>query len=409
MLVTAQSNAACNEIANRLLKIKEIPEYDIFRFFPRSSEKMMSEMDKTLMERSNLSSGRHRMPSYDEIKEPRIVICTLTNSGRLVQARIELGHFDYVFIDECGSASEPNALVAIAGIITIYKEVIGSIILSGDPKQLGPVIRSNFASKLGLDTSMMERLMNLDIYQRHPETGKYNPLLITKLLQNYRSNSEILKFSNDKFYDGELQTMASVYITHLALNWTVLPNKNFPLIFHVCEGHSEKEGSSTSMFNYKEIQMVRYYVNRILCEGINGKRVPQSDIGVIAPYQLQVQKIRQMCNNNRWNDIEIGSVEQYQGREKPIVILSTVRSFTSTVGFLNNVKRLNVAITRAKSLLIVIGNPLTLQMDRTWYEFLKFIVDNRGHCGPAFELDEKNVVNEQTKIEAFSKFWNILV
>ena len=391
ILVSATSNFACNEIASRLLKV--IPKNYVFRFFSKSAERLILEMSYDLIERSNLNTGSHRFPSWDEIYGTRVLICTLTSAGRLIQGEIKQNHFSFVFIDECGSATEASSLIPIAGIITEAHCLKGSIILSGDPMQLGPIIRSTFAEKMGLGVSMLERLMNHNIYEKDANNA-FNPLLITKLVKNYRSHKDILNFSNVNFYTNELLPVAKSENVNWALNWYLLPSRWFPIIFESVIGSFLREEDSTSYYNRKEIDTVTYYLETLLRIGVNGRQIMQSEIGVISPYKKQCIKIRQECSRRGWNGIEVGSVEQYQGREKPVIILSTVRSKTRSVGFLDNVKRLNVALTRAKALLIIIGNPETLQKDENWSKFIQYCHANDAIRGNKFELkltvDENN-------------------
>lgn len=387
VLVTASSNFACNELTERLLRI--IPKEDIFRFFSKHAERLMAEMSYELIECSNLNMGSYRLPSKKELYERRIVISTLTSVGKMVQAKIRPGHFGYVFIDECGSATEASALVPIAGVVTSQGQINGSIILSGDPLQLGPITRSEFAANMGLNVSMLERLMKLPVYQRDPIDNQFDSTLITKLIKNYRSHEAILWFSNKMFYQSELKPCALVQNTGWALNWPMLPSPMFPIIFESTMGKLAREQDSASYFNRKEIELVDFYLSKIIAHGINERNVKQEDIGVVSPYKKQCIKLKQMCQRHGWNEIQIGSVEAFQGREKPVMILTTVRSGTNGVGFLSNTKRLNVALTRAKALLIVIGNPVTLQQDVNWYEFIRYCYHNNAIRGVKFELDEE--------------------
>ncbi|XP_065080260.1 putative helicase MOV-10 [Ochlerotatus camptorhynchus] len=397
VLVTASSNFACNELTERLLNV--VPKEHIWRFFSKHAERMMADIPYRLIECSNLNTGSYRLPSYEELYEKRIVICTLISAGKLVQARIKPNHFGYVFIDECGSATEASALVPIAGIISTPKKLNGSIILSGDPKQLGPVTRSEFAANMGLRISMLERLMNLPVYMKDPATKCYNTNIIIKLLQNYRSHEVILRFSNKMFYQDELQPCASPDDVNWALDWSELPSAQFPIIFESSMGKLAREQDSTSYFNRKEIELVEFYIRKILSNGINKRAIPQHSIGVISPYKKQCIKLKQMCQRHGWNEIDVGSVEAFQGREKPIMILTTVRSGTTGVGFLSNVKRLNVALTRAKALLIVIGNPQTLQQDPNWFEFIRYCHAADAIRGVKFELDVKRHVVQEIAVK----------
>jgi helicase MOV-10 len=223
----------------------------------------------------------------------------------------------------------------------------------------------------------MERLMHRPIYQKDPETGTYNPLLITKLVRSFRSHSKIIEFANNKFYDGDLQASGPLDTINCALNWEKLPNPSVPVIFVPCYGESKKDEGSYSSYNLREIDIIVEYVRAILLNGINGREIHQQDVGIISPYKRQVQKIRSELEKIEMDGIEAGTVENFQGREKLVIIISTVRSRTPTVGFLDNPKRLNVTITRAKALQIIIGNPTTLKTDPYWFDLLDWCLKNR--------------------------------
>jgi helicase MOV-10 len=124
--------------------------------------------------------------------------------------------------------------------------------------------------------------------------------------------------------------------TNWALNWCHLPNKRFPVIFHPSYG--DHHNDNTSLFNSEEIVTIEQYIKLLLTFGINRRDIQQTDIGIISPYKRQCQKLMSKCLDNKWTRIEIGTVEAFQGREKPIIFISTVRSNTKHVGFLNNSK-----------------------------------------------------------------------
>jgi helicase MOV-10 len=184
----------------------------------------------------------------------------------------------------------------------------------------------------------MERLMELPIYQKDLETKKLNPNLITKLIRSFRSHPKIIEFSNKTFYDGDLLAKGSPESTNWAINWRKLPQLNFPIIFEPCFGASKKDDTTNSTYNDHQITVIMRYLRNIFKKGINSRKIEQIEIGIISPYKKQCLKIAQSCRNNHWPDIEVGTVENFQGREKPIIIISTVRSGTNNVGFLNNPK-----------------------------------------------------------------------
>lgn len=202
ILISTASNSACNEIGSRLLKY--LPSTDILRLFAASQERKMDLIDDELLEASNLDSGDHFYPCLEELYQFRVILCTLCVAGRLGLASINPTHFTHVFIDECGSATETEALIPIVGIITGKNRMLGNIVLAGDPRQLGPILASKKASDMGLGISLLERLMDHHIYQKDEDTKQYNTDIITKLIRNFRSHEMLLKLPSEMFYDGEL-------------------------------------------------------------------------------------------------------------------------------------------------------------------------------------------------------------
>ncbi|XP_011917829.1 PREDICTED: putative helicase Mov10l1 isoform X1 [Cercocebus atys] len=316
----------------------------------------------------------------------RIIITTCSSSGLFYQIGVRVGHFTHVFVDEAGQASEPECLIPLG----LMSDISGQIVLAGDPMQLGPVIKSRLAMAYGLNVSLLERLMSRPAYQRDENAfgacGAHNPLLVTKLVKNYRSHEALLTLPSRLFYHRELEVCADPTVVTSLLGWEKLPKKGFPLIFHGVRGSEAREGKSPSWFNPAEaVQVLRYCC--LLAQSISSQ-VSTSDIGVITPYRKQVEKIRILLRNVDLMDIKVGSVEEFQGQEYLVIIISTVRSNEDRfeddryfLGFLSNSKRFNVAITRPKALLIVLGNPHVLVRDPCFGALLEYSITNGVYMG----------------------------
>ncbi|KAG8954836.1 hypothetical protein FRC04_010318 [Tulasnella sp. 424] len=254
-----------------------------------------------------------------------------------------------------------------------------TIILSGDPKQLGPIIRSAVASRLGLATSFLNRLVDRAVYSDRTNAG----ITMVKLIKNWRSHASILRFPNDNFYNSELEACGPPSVINSLLESPVLAKRNFPVVFHGIAGLDDREEGSPSFFNIDEISLICKYVEELRADRV--RRLTDKDIGVISPYNAQGKKLRKRLPET----IDVGSVEQFQGQERTVILITTVRSQTSNVahdikhllGFLVNPRRMNVAITRAKALLIVVGNPLILGLDPLWRKFLNYVYRNGGWKG----------------------------
>lgn len=408
LLICAPSNAAADEVAKRLIISDKgsIPDKDILRLYASSYNP--KNIPEQLKRCSNYASDVRDFyyPSKEIIMKYAVVVATLTTAGRLVTGGIPAGHFSHLFIDESGHAVEPEALIPVAGLFTSEKKkckLLGQIVLAGDPKQLGPLLRSPVAIALGLGTSLLERLMNqCDLYKKDEGRKDYNPAVLTKLVQNFRSHKTILALPNSKFYDMELQACGNTELTSLACDWEGLPKKGFPLIFHGVKGKDQREGNSPSYFNIQEIEVVKRYVERLLADRFRGRKLSQRDIGIITPYRKQVEKIKRLFKKQKWDDITVGSVEEFQGQERLVIVISTVRStmallkedYKLQLGFLKNPKRFNVALTRSKALLITVGDPDVLQCDVYWRELIVFCKDNGGYTGCPLKI---SAVSEQVE------------
>lgn len=317
------------------------------------------------------------------------------------------GYFDVVCIDEAGHATEPEVIGVVASLMNFHGKKRGQMIMAGDPNQLGPVISSAVCQKFGMGMSYMERLVRTSPAYRNgngevEQDTPYPPELVTMLVRNYRSHHAILKLPSEMFYHSKLLACGDRLTTHSMATWEHLPStsSDFPIIFHSVDGENLREGNSPSWFNPEEVLTVVEYVDLLVNQ--SRPRVSPDDIGIITPYTRQVQKIKMALAVKNFVGIKVGSVETFQGQERRCIILSTVRSERSllshdqkyNLGFVANEKRFNVAITRAKALLIVIGNPLVLATDKeNWLPFLRFCRNNGGWNGDEWNVDEEEEGN----------------
>uniref|UniRef100_A0A8C1ESW2 RNA helicase n=1 Tax=Cyprinus carpio carpio TaxID=630221 RepID=A0A8C1ESW2_CYPCA len=290
-----------------------------------------------------------------------------------------------------------TTIISVAGLLNAET---GQLVLAGDPKQLGPILRSPLAINHGLDVSLLERLMTQnDLYKK--DDMEFDKRYVTKLLLNYRSHPSILKVPNELFYDGELVACANEISSNQYCTWEHLPKRGFPVIFHGVPGKDERESNSPSFFNIFEIEIIVDYLKKLLLtqakRGIS--RISPRDIGIIAPYRKQVEKIRRAIKSDEdlekymcIEDLKVGSVEEFQGQERKVILVSAVRSSkehiildeTFNIGFLRNEKRFNVALTRAKALFIMVGNPTILRTDESWGRFIDFCFEQGGYTGISF-------------------------
>jgi helicase MOV-10 len=314
----------------------------------------------------------------------QLVVCTCVSASSLYCVEVPSNHFSHVFVDEAGNSMETEALVPIS-----FFGENAKIILAGDPMQLGPIILCSDAQNI-LGVSLLERLTRLPVYKDQTQSSTK-----TMLRRNYRSHPSIIAVSNEMFYNGELIPNAPADRSHaiVRLKPREFPNVNEPVIFHSVAGRHEREGNSPSWFNVLEIDQVCWYI-RLLTKTYH---IQEEDIGVITPYSKQVKKLRNKFRENKWDDIKVGSVEQFQGQERKVIIISTVRSTRDyddfdeqhNIGFLSNPKRFNVAITRAQALMIVVGDSSVLVDDVYWGRLLRYCRDQKSLAG--FELNHTKV------------------
>ena len=289
----------------------------------------------------------------DIISEADIVVST---NSMVFSEFLQDFHFDVAVIDEGSQQIEPSTLIPIMKADKFY--------IAGDHKQLPPTILSEEAKEL--ENTLFENLI------------KTYPNLSIMLEIQYRMNEKIMNFPNQEFYNGLLKPAASVK-SHTLADLKVKKPEKFkeildpeePLSFIDTSGSNafefQPEGS-TSYENHIEAHLALKLVEELLKMGINKR-----DIGIITPYAAQVKLLKQLLLEKNLK-IEVNSVDGFQGREKEVILISFVRSNnTGEIGFLNDLRRLNVAITRAKRKLICIGNAKTLSHHPTYQRFIEYI------------------------------------
>nr|XP_022908608.1 putative helicase mov-10-B.1 [Onthophagus taurus] len=390
ILICAPSNAACDMLTIKLAEVGNFQKGDLLRIH---AESRTWEDVPSLVKRYSNHDGIHytRLEPY-QLSKHKIIITTLVLIGKFTGKYIP----DYVFIDEAAQAPEPEAAIAISMVLT------AKIIIAGDPQQLGPVCQSKVAERKGLSLSILERLMNMDLYQSDNE-GKYDERFISMLKLNYRSHPFVLHVPNDLFYEGKLRAV-NKKAENDPISRLCVPNlfqtgqhkrQGFPVEFYSVIAKEQRNGKSPSYFNQVEISVVIKYVTALMQQ--NNIRVEQEDIGIISPYIRQVHRIKHELKNRHYPKIEVGTTEAYQGSEKRIIIITTVRGQSDLLlydakydlGFVKNAKRMNVALTRAMSKLIVVGNPMVLNTDHpdceNWRYLIRYCEENNSVFGVSYQ------------------------
>ena len=285
---------------------------------------------------------------YKIINSSPIILSTLNNSA---DPRIARCNFPIVIIDEATQALEPDCILSLCHNAQM-------VILIGDEKQLGPTIISKDSEIAGLGISMFDRL---SFYYKGSD-------FISILNEQYRMHSSLCEFSNKHFYDSQIITHGEIQLDENVVKNFPWPNKDIPTTFFYNIVDTEKS-ENYSYYNEKEIYHTYGVVHRLIKAGVKPK-----DIGIITPYNAQKFKLYDKFSDDKYDDLKIESVDGFQGMEKDYIIISTVRSnLSGKIGFLSETKRLNVALTRAKKGVIVLGSAECLaKKNGIWRDFVSF-------------------------------------
>ena len=291
--------------------------------------------------------------------EARVIACTLVGSAnRLLEGQ----KFGTLFIDEAAQALEAACWIPIRRV--------SRVILAGDHCQLPPTVKSFAALKAGLGKTLMERIVD------------NKPEVVTLLKMQYRMNEEIMRFSSDWFYGNQVESAPEVKyrsILDLDIPMTWVDTSQFELPEN--EGDLFKEqfvGESFGRINKAEAELtlmaLENYFEKIGKQRILDERI---DVGVISPYRAQVQYLRRLLKKKEYFKpyrqlISVNTVDGFQGQERDIILISLVRANDEgQIGFLRDLRRMNVAITRARMKLIILGDASTM----TRHPFYKRLYD----------------------------------
>ncbi|XP_071943704.1 3'-5' exoribonuclease HELZ2-like [Antedon mediterranea] len=333
------------------------------------------------------------LPTKRDVIRSRVVICTLNMTLTLVRLNVK-GYFTHILIDEAGQALETQAIMPLA-----MAERTTCIAIAGDHMQMSPKVYSEEARIAGFDQSILKRL-----HDHYENTGDKNTIF---LYNNYRTCQEILSFVSEAFYGIKLISMKE-HPPHPTL---------YPLSFYAVSGQDHPIG--TSYWNNDEVEELGIRVEVLYHNWPQewGKKI---DIGVVTPYGFQackldlffdvtlllvkVREIRRELRSRNLPDVTVESVRNIQGKEFRALFINVVRtkatipqtydfgkyhSPDASYGFLSDKKLLNTAFTRAKSLLVVVGDPTTMYSIRgncsnVWKKFLQTCDQQiRKGIGPA--------------------------
>ena len=321
----------------------------------RGDEKYHQKMER-LKDRANELEIRINAQLFGEA---RVIACTLVGSAhRLLDGQ----KFGTLFIDEAAQALEAACWIPIRRC--------SRVILAGDHCQLPPTVKSIAALKAGLGKTLMERIV------------EQKPEVVTLLRMQYRMNEEIMRFSSDWFYAGQVESapevkFRSILDLDVPMEWVEAspdPSEGGE------KGLEEFVGESFGRINKVEAELtlltLQQYFERIGKTRVLNERL---DVGIISPYRAQVQYLRQLLKKREYfkpfrNLITVNTVDGFQGQERDIIVISLVRSNDEgQIGFLRDLRRMNVAITRARMKLIILGDVATMTRHPFYRQLYKYI------------------------------------
>lgn len=398
VLVCAQSNAAVDWISEKLMergvsvlrvgnplrvtdkmlsvtyerRFESHPDYTELWGLRKAIREVQSQLRKGKTERDSLRNHLSKLRSrateleirieQEIFAETRVVACTLVGAANRI---LERRHFSTLFIDEAAQALEAACWIAI--------RKADRVIFAGDHCQLPPTIKCIEAARGGLDKTLMQKV------------AESRPKAVSLLTLQYRMHPDIMAFPSAWFYQDALQAAPEIAKRNLL-------TLDYPLVWYnteACDFKEEVASNSLSRMNKAEanrlITLLEEYIRRSGEERILEDRI---DFGIISPYKSQVYYLRSLLRKNGFlrkfrKQISINTVDGFQGQERDVILISMVRgNDDGKIGFLSDLRRMNVAITRARMKLIILGDAGTL----THHPFYKKLYEHIAQKGIVYEL-----------------------
>ena len=290
----------------------------------------------------------------------QVICCTPVTSNNKALAK---KRFNTLFFDEASQALEAISWIPLLKC--------NRVIFSGDHFQLPPVVKSAKAKQEGLDKTMLDRCTKIDA-------------ISTLLNRQYRMHQHIMQFSNAYFYNNELEADATVKDTLLSLNEDID-------ILHIpvelidtagCSFDEVQNPETLSLSNKGEADLVFKHLELLLQQYQNAGETTKLDIGIISPYKEQRELLKESLQNFDYtqylvNELDVKTIDGFQGEERDVIYISLVRSNpNSEIGFLSDIRRMNVALTRAKKKLVVIMDTATIGNHPFYKKFIEYCETN---------------------------------
>lgn len=280
----------------------------------------------------------------DIVSKAQVITATLAGSNHWTIKNLK---FQTVIIDEAGQALEPACWIPVMKA--------QKVIFAGDHQQLPPTIKSDVAARGGLSTTLMEKCVTL-----YPEA-------VVLLEEQYRMNSLIMGFSSREFYGNALKA-------HPTVANRLLFEGDLPFTFIDTAGCGfDEKPAHTSTINPEEATFVHQFCEKFR----NG--LPPFSIAVISPYREQIRLLKELFPHND-PQLSVNTIDSFQGQERDMVVISMTRSNNEgTIGFLADIRRMNVAMTRAKKKLVIIGDSATIGRFPFYADMIKYAEEVGGY------------------------------
>lgn len=383
VLATAASNVAVDNLMGKVLDVcREVRDLRVVRvgrvaavaetLWDRTLEGML-ERDRGVRRAredsaGNLNGTKSAAAVYEAEQQASrriiggadVVFATCVTAG---QGLVAQNSFRLILCDEATQATEPEALIPLTGGMGDLRQVV----LVGDHHQLPPTVLSDADNPGGLVRSLFSRLWHAGVSS-------------TMLDTQYRMHPDISSFPSRQFYFGKLKTAVTRHeralpasssdASPLSARLLSLLGQRRVLFLNLASGKEEYETSPKHLATFS---YCNHAEAELACAIVHNLPLRRQDIGLISPYSAQVRLLTQMLSRSEGDElVEVNSVDGFQGREKEAIVFSAVRSNTrGRVGFLADWRRLNVALTRSKSALIVVGSSETLHHDVHWAAWLR--------------------------------------
>ncbi|KAG9187336.1 helicase MOV-10 [Alternaria panax] len=419
LLICAPSEAAADTLALRLKGY--LTRMQLFRL--NRPGRADNEVPRELLQYCHIENDMFSLPPFRELMAFNVVVTSCQDAAILAEARLTNNdlwtmqknilsafnpeekvpspslHWTALLIDEAAQATELEVLPAISVVCppSTYPDSLRqpSFVMAGDENQLGPRTASR---DIRVTTSLFARLFKRPLYEDHPlSRSKIKPasgppvlkrsLLpityppFTLLIRNYRSHPAILSAPSAIFYQNTLIPEAAFPDTPLQRS-ELWRGRKWPVLFLPHDGADEIERDGGGWYNVSEANMACNIAQTL----VFSSSVQQSDICIMSPFAAQVKLMRALIRSSKYGngaglwDVNIGPLEAFQGLEKRVVILCTTRARkrflpkdnSTGIGIVGEKRKMNVALTRAKEALFVIGNPKLLEQDDNWLQRMAF-------------------------------------